>query len=162
MQYPKIDSVNTLVDSLLPAYRKLVPRQRVTHLLKEVSNIIPPLSEADNLKLCIRLPILGVALHGIPDKEVDGDGMGTDDSMEDLATSMLSGLTDFVMSSDYDTGARSAAASCLHAAITLSDAKECPVRPLVTSSLNPAVAAATDIVAVKDYFNFLALMVRLI
>jgi hypothetical protein len=145
------------VGELLPAYKKFVPKARLMILLKGVSNIIPPLSEADNFSLCIRLPVLGAALHCSTDNDSDGDA----ESMEDIANSMLAGLTEYVLSNDYDNRARSAAASCIHATITLGRAsgKECPVIPLVTNVINPAIASAIDMVSVKDCLNFLALVV---
>ena len=146
---------------LLPAYKKFVPKARLMILLKGVSNIIPPLSEADNFSLCIRLPVLGAALHCSTDNDSEADAMETAELMEDIANSMLVGLTEYVLSNDYDNRARSAAASCIHATITLGRAsgKECPVIPLVTNVINPAIASAIDMVSVKDCLNFLALVV---
>jgi hypothetical protein len=149
------------VGDLLPAYKKFVPKARLMKLLKGVSNIIPPLSEADNFSLCIRLPVLGAALYCSTDNDSDADTMETDESMEVIANSMLAGLTEYVLSNDYDTRARSAAASCVHATITLGRARGqgCPVIPLVTNVINPAIASAIDMVSVKDCLNLLALVV---
>jgi hypothetical protein len=130
-------------------------------LLQDVSNIIPPLSDADSFELCVKLPILAVALTGRDDTEDDMDKMETDESIEDITSSMLPGLTEYVLCHGFDTTSRSAAASCIHAIIALGGRNRpaCPVKPLVLEIVNPATASAIDIISVKDCLNILALMV---
>lgn len=128
-------------------------------MLKEVSNIIPPLSEADNFSLCVRLPVLGAALHCSTDKDSGAESMETEDSVDDIASSMLEGLAEYVLSKDYDTGARSAAASCIHATISSRVKGQCPVSPLVTNVINPAISTENNVVSVKNCLNLLSLVV---
>jgi hypothetical protein len=74
---------------------------------------------------------------------------------------MLPELTQYVLCHGYDTTSRSAAASCIHAIITLGGRNRpaCPVKPLVLDIVNPTIASAIDIISVKDCLNILALMV---
>jgi hypothetical protein len=143
------------VNNLLPAYTQFVPQRRLNTLLSAVSNIMPPLSEEDNVGLCVRLPILGTILCSYAE-----GGIGLEASLQDTANSLLPGLAEFALGSVYDSRARSAAASCMHAAITLVPPnKECPVRLLVTETISPVLSSASSISSVKNCLQILGLVV---
>ena len=153
----KIDSV---VAHLLPAYKKTVPRQRLLHLTKEVSDIIPPLSDMDNINLFVRLPILGLALASLQNN--DDSAMETEEtSLHDYCISMLPGLTEYVLSDENDSRARSGAASCIFAILSFGtlDILDCPVLPLVKDTINPYISAAHDDNSVRNSLSLMALMV---
>ena len=151
----QVHIVYNVVDCLLPAYTKFVPLDSLKKLLSTVSRILPPLSPEDNYGLCVRLPILGTILAGYSEART---ALGA--SLQEMADQLLPGLTEFAMSSDYDPRARSAAASCLHAIITLVPAHEgCPVRPLVTSMISPTMSSSPELSTIKDCVQLLAIVV---
>ena len=145
---------------MLPAYKRFVPRSCLADLVKGVSNIIPPLSEADNFSLCVKLPILGAALRSSVNGKDSAGMKESDDSIEEITGPMLAGLTEYVLSTEYDVRPRSAAASCIHATISLTvSSDECTVVPLAKNILNPAMVSSSDASSIKHQLNLLALLV---
>ena len=69
---------------MLPAYKRFVPRSCLADLVKGVSNIIPPLSEADNFSLCVKLPILGAALRSSVNGKDSAGMKESDESIEEI------------------------------------------------------------------------------
>ena len=153
--------INQICGDLLPAYKRFVPTSSLIKLSKDVADIVPPLSEADTFALYVRLPILGAALHSSGGDDKVATQADQSESIDDIVHSMLGGLTQFVLGAEYDARARSAAASCIHATISLygSNITACPVLPIVKDIVNPALASATSLATAKDCLNLLALLV---
>lgn len=154
----EVDVVKRISVNFLPAFKESVPRERLMQLLKMVSDILPPLSHADSFRLCVWLPILAEALHATPDEE-DDETVEMDDSVGEIATTLIRGLTDVATTSDFDAETRSAAGSCLYAVIILSKAsKDCLVAPIVSYSIAPTLSTTVDATAVQNALKILALL----
>ena len=140
-----------ITNFLLPAYQKFIPRSKAEKLVKMVSDVLPPLSDADNFNLFVKLPLLAAALHSeileepraVDTIESDDD---SDDTMNELLTGMAPALAEYVLCSDFDAQARSAAASCLHAVIASNDrgAKDCPASQIIKTVINPTIKSAYE------------------
>lgn len=76
---------------------------------------------------------------------------------------MLPGLTEYVLTKEYDSKARSAGASCIFAVLSLGTlvASHCPVKPLVEEVINRSLLSSADRFAVADCLNLMSLMVSL-
>jgi hypothetical protein len=154
----EVNAVKRIMLNFLPAFKASVPRKRLTQLMKMVSDILPPLSQADSFRLCVWLPILSEALHAPPDEEAE-DEMGTDDSIEEIAAILIRGLTDVTTTSDFDAETRSAAASCLYAVISLAkSSKDCLVVPIVSSTIAPTLCTTVDPTVAQNALKILALL----
>jgi hypothetical protein len=162
-----------IISFLLPAYQKFAPHVSVQEMVEQVAKRIPPLSDSDNVSLCVRLPLLAASLHGVIMDLPDQDAMETDEAMDDRLTEMAPALAEYVLSADYESKARSAAASCLHATITsyTRGSGDCPAIKIVTDVINPSMKAAmgkcisgdqSSVAAMKDCFNLLALVVSVL
>jgi hypothetical protein len=160
-----IQKIQAVLVHLLPAYKKSVPNDTLVKLSEDVSAIVPPLSEEDSINLYIRLPILGAALASLrsyPDGDIYEDAMETDQtSLQEICIAMLPGLTEYVLAKDYDAKARSAAASCIYAILSLGNlvATDCPVKPLVKDIINRSLSSAAGHISVLDCLNLMSLMV---
>lgn len=115
-------------------------------MIKGVSDLMPPLSDADNLRMILMLPLLAASLHADVIVRPDPEAMDTDeDSIETLLLSLLEGLVDYALSSDQQSESRSTAASCLHAAMTkIGRTLGCPAAPLLHKSIYPALRTAFE------------------
>jgi hypothetical protein len=149
---------------LLPAYKKGAPQETLIKLAKEVSDIVPPLSDTDNINLYVKLPFLGAALGSLqkyPVKGTEGIVKADETSLRDSCISMLPGLTDYVMSNEHDSKSRSSAASCIYAIVPLGilNFKGCPVLPLIKNNVNPYLLSANNHKSVRNGLNLMALLV---
>lgn len=162
-----------IIGFLLPAYQKFAPRKSVQGMVQQVSERIPPLSDSDNVSLCVRLPLLAASLHGVITDSLSRDAMETEEAMDNKLTEMAPALAEYVLSADYESKARSAAASCLHATITSysRSSDDCPAIKIVTYVINPSMKASmgkcisgdqSSVAAMKDCFNLLALVVSVL
>lgn len=156
--------VHVVLSNLLPAYENGVPIATLLKLNSDVANSLPPLSEADRTTLSTTLPILGSALGSIEkfptfvgDSDVDPDLP----SLQEVCIGMLPGLTEFVLTADYDDNARSSAAMCMHMMLSLGNlgVKECPVKRVVEDLVEWYTSTTLDENAMIDWLNFLSLMV---
>eukprot|EP00980_Cylindrotheca_fusiformis_P004458 scaffold953_cov141-Cylindrotheca_fusiformis.AAC.2 len=158
----KYAQIQAVVVHLLPAYERKVPDGTLVAIAKAVSDIIPPLSEADNIHLYIHLPILGAALASFQrDDFVDDNAMQTDEaSLQEICRTMLPGLTQYVLTNEHHSKARSAAASCIFAIFShgIIDAEECPIMPLVQDVVNKGLTSSADHVTLSNHLNLLSLL----
>lgn len=166
-------TANKIIGFLLPAYQKFAPRISVQKMMHHVAKRIPPLSDSDNVSLCVRLPLLAAFLHGVIMDLPDQDDMEMEEAMDNKLTEITPALAEYVLSSDYESKARSAAASCLHATITSYSrgSNDCPAIKIVTDVINPSMKGAmgkfkagdqSSVAAVKDCFNLFALVVSVL
>jgi hypothetical protein len=99
-----------LADKILPcildAYKFSLPEKKLLTILSQITNVLPPLSDADEAELSVYLPVLGTAL-------TSSELLVTDKMMDQLLE-LTSGLTDFSLNPDHNSVARSAAGSCLY------------------------------------------------
>ena len=98
-----------------------------------VDQILPPLSELDEVKLYIALPLLSAALNG----QKDAWEVISPATIERLL-SMTTSLAQFSISGDHDPPSRSAAAACLFA-ILAHDSTGDSIRHLLGSVVYPTV-----------------------
>ena len=137
--------------------------------MHKISQILPPLSDDDNVALCVFLPLLAAALHGdliLPDKE--NDAMDTDQkTMEQVLAELAGPLSEFALSGDYEARSRASAASCLHAYVSSfsHSETECPVVKLQAGIINPLLissmtAKSPDLASFVDALNLSSLLVR--
>ena len=81
-----------------------------------MDQILPPLSELDEVKLYVAFPLLAAVLNGQKDIwKIVSPAAG------ERLLSMTTYLAQFSMSSDHDSFSRSAAASCLFAILKHED-----------------------------------------
>lgn len=134
------------------------------------SKVLPPLSDQDNHKLSVILPLLSASFEC---------NSFSSQVVADQLHSISNDLVTYALSSDYDSMSRSAAASCLNASLVeFGDrtAQACPVRALlekvVLSTLKTAlgsfpakVGEATSVVEIQatasltDCLNVIGLLV---
>ncbi len=154
----EVSAVKQVTNNFLPAFSLWVPRARSTKLLKLVANILPPLSQADSFQLCVLLPLLAATLHASSD-EKDGDTMQIDESISEIASTLIPGLKDVLTTSDFDPETRSAAGACLHAFLAVAKTNNtCPVAPIVTNAVAPTLCTTVDTVAATNVMQILALL----
>jgi len=91
----------SILPLLLMAYYKCTPHDKIEALLSFTTQVLPPLSEWDNTKLCVVLPILSIILAGESNLDMK--------SSRFLATS----LVEFVLTRYHHHIARIAAGSCI-------------------------------------------------
>jgi hypothetical protein len=144
-------------------------------MVKNVAEVLPPLSNGDNIMLCVMLPLLSAALQvHLVEAPSEAEAMDSDEAtMEDTLLSISQPLAEYALSTDYDSKARSAAASCLHATIaSICRDRDCPALPIVTDVINTSLRSAlakykaatrcSSVIAIKDSFNLLSLVVSFI
>jgi len=103
-----IKRAKSILPFLVPAYERSSAASSCGGLAQFVDQILPPLSEWDEVKLCIAFPLLAAVLNSL------NESWGTLDSATlKILRSMITDLAQFSISSDHDAHARSAAASCL-------------------------------------------------
>ena len=129
-------------------------------LFKAVSKKVPPLSKADEGDLFVRLPILGAAIqHASPQTLMDAVSGGKDTT--GVVTELLSGLSEYALSSEHLTSARTAAASCIHGLVRngFDKSAECPIKALVQYATSLLQSSSTDASSVQNCLSFLSLLV---
>jgi len=156
----KIDAVSKIESGLLPAYNRLVPRERMTKLLKAVSQKVPPLSKADEGDLFVRLPILAAALQSAVPSMLQGVLTEVNEDDKELVPEFLQGLTDYALSAEHPPSGRTAAASCVHAILKNGFGRdvECPVKPLMEQVSNTLVVSSANVCAVTNCLNILSVL----
>lgn len=135
-----------IIQHLLPAYAKFVPDARIEKLIKAISDVVPPLSDKDSARLSILLPLLAASLQG---KIVAKPHASCIDKNEYQAQKMLTTLTkdlaEYALNQDNHSDARTAAASCLHAAtIAIGNGHECPVLPILRKIIAPSLTCFAE------------------
>jgi len=156
----KITAVNAIVNGLLPAYSRMVPRKRLKKLLKTISDKIPPLSEADEGILIVRLPILSAALQAAEAailEEVVNE-IENDDGIP--VTELLEGLTEYVLSKEHLTSVRNAGALCVYALLKSGFNRnlDCPTKPLLNDINDRVLYASNDLGMMRNCLNYLSLL----
>jgi len=92
---------------MIPAY-ECTSSSSCDDIVKFVDQILPPLSEWDEVKLCVSLPLLAAVIRSSQAWRT------LDSAILDTLRSMITYLAQFsIASADHDPHARSAAASCL-------------------------------------------------
>ena len=135
-----MNRLHDFVDMIRPAYLNGVPRNELEKLIKITSNALPPLEDADSVKLAVVLPLLSAAINS---KTIDMDVFS---DTEDQSESLLSDLADFVLSNDANALCRSHAAVCLHVLLLIHTPSTgtsdlCPCEKIVTSLVTPSLSS---------------------
>lgn len=148
--------------ALLPAYKSLVPRERLKKLLKAISDKVPPLSKADEGVLLVRLPILSAALQGAESSLLEGvvSEIGSNDGLP--VTQLLQDLTEYVLSDEHLSNARNAGALCVHALLKSGFNRnlDCPTKSLLVDIKNQILSSSSlGATATKNCLNYLSLLV---
>jgi hypothetical protein len=122
------------MSSLLPVYLYHVPSNHVLALVSFTSQILPPLSEWDNLKLILILPILAGAL--VINK------LGTASNMSEL----LPFLVEYSLNTNNDVRTRTHAISVAFTIIEqyLQNEAHCPVRSILTKMIFPDIVRCCE------------------
>ena len=104
----QIKRADSILPFLITAYECPSSVSSCGDLVQFVDQILPPLSEWDEVKLYVALPLLAAVLKSSNQvwKSLDSVGLGA-------LRSMITYLAQFSISSDHDAHSRSAAASCL-------------------------------------------------
>lgn len=147
--------VKNVSDHLLPAFRRCVPSARLQQLLSMISNILPPLSQADNFRICVWLPFLAEALLATQDTINSQD---TTSIEQEVAANLVKGLSEILIATEFDATTRSAAGSCLYSVVGLSkEIPTCPVGPIISSSVGPIISRTRDTKVAVNSLRLLAL-----
>jgi len=121
----------SILHLLLPAYHG-TPPSKVNNVVSLVSQVLPPLSEYDNTKLCVLLPIMSTILADkvILEKE-------TLDSLRIITPYLI----DYSIGKDHNNTVRSAACSCIFSIIAkqLKNDSTCPGLKLLKDIICPSI-----------------------
>jgi hypothetical protein len=112
--------------------------------------VLPPLSEVDEVKLCVSLPLLAAALGSSDNRSND---VPNDLSVHKSLATMLPSLVEYALSPNYDNQARSAAVSCLFSIVFhyQPNRTECLAQNIIKDTLAPVLSdTATALHAAKD------------
>ena len=149
-----LHAVQNVSNQIRIGFRCGVPMTRLRQLLAMVSDILPPLSQNDNFRVCVWLPFLAEALHATPDETKLEDKMAPDVE----TSSLIKELSDVLTSSEFDAATRSAAGACVYALVSLSTASlACPVEPILASSVIPTLSTTLDPRMTENSLKLLAL-----
>lgn len=134
-----------IIDLLRKGCEVGVTSDHFEKLVMSVEQVLPPLSDADTIKLSIALPFLSGAMEGShpATNYVAHGGLIT----IDVLRGMIGDLADFAMTSEHFPGARSHAARCLHATISIftpRNAQECPARDVTKENVIPSLKSSID------------------
>ena len=132
-----LDNAYAVISQLLPAYQSRVPIEHLQKLASIILAVLPPLTEADTLKLSVYLPVVAAAIEhsdieSSPDRTV----------VEGNWTSIASDLADFALAATNHPGARSHAVGCMHAIISRcipGKEKQCPSLTILQSTVLPSL-----------------------
>jgi len=95
-----------ILPHVLPVYSNGTPHEKILYLVSLVADVLPPLTDNDNVKLCCLLPIVSIILTG--DHNLH----------ESILYPLLSPLIEFCLASENDECARRSAASCISSIIS--------------------------------------------
>ena len=132
--------------------------------MKAISDKIPPLSQADEGVLIVRLPLLSAALEAADPgllQDVTSD-IHSDGGLFPAATQLLEGLTDYVLGDQQRlSSAIKAGASSVHALLKNGFDRnlDCPAKPLLDGIKHRIFASSDDHGAMKNCLNYLSLVV---
>uniref|UniRef100_A0A7S4EFF4 MMS19 nucleotide excision repair protein n=1 Tax=Pseudo-nitzschia australis TaxID=44445 RepID=A0A7S4EFF4_9STRA len=159
----KIHAVISIERAMLPAYRSLVPRERLKKLLKAISDKVPPLSKADEGVLLVRLPILSAALQGVTSSLLEEVVSEIDSNDGPPVTQLLHDLTEYVLSDEHLSNARNAGALCMHTLLKSGFNRNlvCPTKSLLVDINNKILSSSSSFraTATKNCLNYLSLLV---
>ena len=146
---------------MLPAYNRLVPRERLKKLLQAISVKIPPLSEADEGVLIVRIPILSAALQAAEPSLLEDVLNEIDEDGELPVSQLLEGLTDYVLSDEHLANPRVAAANSVHAIVKSGINRNlgCPAKPLLDDVNNRMLSSSNNLRGRKNCLNYLSSLV---
>ena len=130
-----------VIQHILPAYTKFVPNAKVEKLIKAVSDVVPPLSDKDSVRLSNLLPLLAASLEGSSITDTQPDFMDTSEhQIESMLVALTKDLATYALSRDNHSQARTAAASCLHAGIiVIGRSHDCPVLEILKNTVAPSI-----------------------
>ncbi|KAL7545756.1 hypothetical protein ACHAWF_009108 [Thalassiosira exigua] len=122
-----IERAQTIIPLLIPAYECPSAVSSCGSLVQFVGQILPPLSKWDEVKLSVAFPLLAAVLRAPNER-----GRVYESSTLETLRSLIPYLAEFSMSSDYDAGTRSAAASCLFSVLFFSEETKCDAQVIQT------------------------------
>ncbi len=140
---------------LLAAYHNRTPDEDAKTLVSLTSEMLPPLSDNDNIRLCCILPILSTILAGKHNLD------------ENILTPLLSPLVDYALASENHKAARSAASSCIFSIISknlteknisIIEKKLRELSLLIFAQLGSQTNDNFDLPSLCDAFNLVALI----
>jgi len=140
----KIDLANDILPHIIPAYKKVaVPTSHLDRFVSSVTKVLPPLSQKDNIRLSVMLPIVA-AILGNTQMRTKVDNM--DALLLNQLEEMASPIADYALCSEWDRKARSAASSCLFQILLYyqQDKAKCISSSVLKESISPSVADALD------------------
>ena len=156
----KVELASSILCLLLPAYEQPVPNENQSSIIRYTSQVMPPLSDWDNAKLSIILPVLSVMLFS---NEIDSN---SDKASLEL---MCSYLVEYSLDKDNHSTPRRAAASCVFSIVSKYDASKqnCLGMLLCKNNICSPLSVQLDgdrnvdisSEVIEDSFNFLALLV---
>lgn len=140
---------------MLAAYHNRTPDEDAKTLVSLTSEMLPPLSDNDNIRLCCVLPILSTILAG------------NHCLNEIILTPLLSPLVDYALARENHEAARSAASSCIFSIISknlteenisIVERKLRELSLLIFSQLGSQTNDNFDLPSLCDAFNLVALI----
>ena len=110
----QIDLAYKILPHIIPAYRNdaPVPVATLQRMIVSVSKVMPPLSQRDNVRVSVMLPLVAAILgNSRMQQSTRGDEIGA--SIFDQLEAMAVSVADYSLCYDWDPRARSSASSCL-------------------------------------------------
>lgn len=145
-QESEISKAEEIVSYLRTAYCDLVDEEHFYQLVQFVSKALPPLSESDNARIRICLPLLSSAMQCCSASKTKSNNNSPNIQImsKDIIQSILLDLAELSVNAPYRV-VRNNAAQCVHAAIAdyISVHAECPAKQIVK-----------DIVLVSIHINY--------
>lgn len=158
MSYFQVELSFLVLPPLLASYYNATPQEKVKSILSFTAEVLPPLSDWDNTRLCICLPILSLIL--------DSD----DNFDETTLCPLLTSLIEYILTRENYDSARTAASSCIYSIISkhLRDENKSFIEKIFTDTLSPLVFSKLDtlndemsheeIAELQDSINLMALI----
>ena len=159
--FNKIELTSSILSQLLPAYQRPIPMENQSRIIAFTGQLLPPLTDWDNAKLSVMLPLLSTVLFS---NKINSTSDTT--SLE----LMCPYLVDYSLDKDNDSPSRCAAASCVFSIVSHYDCdkKDCLGMSLSKNNVcsplsaqivddNHKIVISDDVV--QDSLNFLALLV---
>ena len=159
--FNKIESTSSILSQLLPAYQRPIPMENQSRIIAFTGQVLPPLTDWDNAKLSVILPLLSTVLSS---NKINSKSDTT--SLE----LMCPYLVDYSLDKDNDSSSRCAASSCVFSIVSNYDfdKKDCLGMSLSKNNVcsplsaqivddNHKIVISADVI--QDSLNLLALLV---
>lgn len=157
----QIERADSILPCLIPAFESPLAAASFGIIVDLLNQLLPPLSQWDEAKLCVIAPLLAAILSNAQDIR----GLLSDISSEVLKT-MIGQLSEFIISSKHEMKSRASAASCLFSIFLDADVEGLAVSEMIGDTVSKSLVESLNILCsdgknisaygrVHDIFNFI-------